>query len=286
MGNFVDARNRNKILRARSFFGVLQVSRDRDPPEGYTELRHGTTLHGRQSLDPARRMEPLAYYHRDSPIALVTAELERRSPVIRVALVGLGTGTMAAFARFGDIMTFYEIDGLVRDIATNRFYFSYVPDAISRGATVRIEMGDARIRMGQVRNERPGERYDLIVVDAFSSDAIPVHLLTREAFRLYFDMLNARGLLALHLSNRYLSLEPVVANLAEDAGLGGPLLRDDSSPDAEGATASIWAVLARTAEALGSLTKDEGWTAAKLERKPRVGVWTDDSHNLLAVFNW
>jgi hypothetical protein len=193
---------------------------------------------------------------------------------------------MAAFARFGDVMTFYEINSLVRDIATNPFYFSYVPDAITRGATVRIEMGDARIRMGQVQKERPGERYDLIVVDAFSSDAIPVHLLTREAFRLYFDMLNARGLLALHLSNRYLSLEPVVANLAGDAGLGGRLLRDDPSPDAEGATASIWAVLARTPEALGNLTKDEGWTAATLEQKPRVGVWTDDSHNLLAVFNW
>ena len=286
VGDFVDARNGNQIFRARSFFGVLQVSRDRDPPEGYTELRHGTTLHGRQSLDPARRTEPLAYYHRESPIGLVMAELERRSPAIRVAVVGLGTGTMAAFARFGDTMTFYEIDGLVRDIATNRFYFSYVPDAISRGATVRIEMGDARIRMGQVRQERPGERYDLIVVDAFSSDAIPVHLLTREAFHLYFDMLNLRGLLVLHLSNRYLSLEPVVANLAEDAKLGGRLLRHDPSPDAEGATASTWAVLARTPEALGNLTKDEGWTAAKLEQKPRVGVWTDDSHNLLAVFNW
>ena len=286
VGDFVDARNGNQIFRARSFFGVLQVSRDRDPPAGYTELRHGTTLHGRQSLDPARRMEPIAYYHRGSPIALVMAELERRSPVIRVAVIGLGTGTMAAFARLGDTMTFYEIDGLVRDIATNRFYFSYVPDAISRGATVRIEMGDARIRMAQVRKESPGERYDLIVVDAFSSDAIPVHLLTREAFRLYFDMLNVRGLLVLHLSNRYLSLEPVVANLAEDARLGGQLLRHDASPEAEGATASTWAVLARTPEALGNLTKDEGWTAAKLEEKPRVGVWTDDSHNLLAVFNW
>jgi hypothetical protein len=94
------------------------------------------------------------------------------------------------------------------------------------------------------------------------------------------------GLIALYLSNRYLSLDPVVANLAEDAGLGGRLLRHDSSPDAEGATASIWAVPARTPDALGRLTKDEGWTAAKLERKPRVGVWTDDSHNLLAVFNW
>jgi len=285
-GDFVDARNGNQIFRARSFFGVLQVTRDGNPPEGYTDLRHGTTLHGRQSLDPARRMEPVAYYHRGSPIALVMAELERRSPVIRSAVIGLGAGTMAAFARFGDTMTFYEIDGLVRDIATNRFYFSYVPDAISRGATVRIEMGDARIRMAQVRKERPGERYDIIVVDAFSSDAIPVHLLTREAFRLYFDMLNIRGLLVLHLSNRYLSLDPVVANLAEDAGLGGRLLRYDPSPEAEGATASTWAVLAQTHEALGALTKDEGWTTATLEQKPRVGVWTDDSHNLLAVFDW
>ena len=156
--------------------------------------------------------------------------------MIRVAVIGLGTGTMAAFARPGDIMTFYEIDPLVRDIATNRFYFSYVPDAIDRGATVRIEMGDARIRMDEVRRERPSERYDLIVVDAFSSDAIPVHLLTREAFRLYFDMLNVRGLLVLHLSNRYLSLEPVVANLAEDARLDGRLLRHDLAPDAEGAS--------------------------------------------------
>jgi len=174
----------------------------------------------------------------------------------------------------------------VRDIATNRFYFGYVPEAISRGAVVRIEMGDARIRMDEVRKERPSERYDLIVVDAFSSDAIPVHLLTREAFRLYFEMLNLRGLLVLHLSNRYLSLEPVVANLAEDGRLDGRLLRHDLNPSAEGATSSTWAVLARTPEAFGNLTQDPGWTAAKLETNPRVGVWTDDFHNLLRVFDW
>jgi hypothetical protein len=285
VGDFVDARNGNMILRARSFFGALHVSRD-DDPTGYTELRHGNTLHGQQSLDPARRAEPLAYYHRGSPIGLVMAELERRSPVIRVAVIGLGAGTLAAYARLGDVMTFYEIDPLVRDIATNRFYFSFVPDAISRGATVTIEMGDARIRMDQVRKERPGERYDLIVVDAFSSDSIPVHLLTREAFRLYFEMLNVRGLLALHLSNRYLSLEPVVANLAEDAKLDGRLLRHDISPAAEGASSSTWAVVARTPEAFGGLTRDPDWTAAKLEPNPRVGVWTDDFHNLLAIVNW
>jgi hypothetical protein len=285
VGDFVDARNGNLILRARSFFGTLQVSRD-DDLTGYTELRHGTTLHGQQSLDPARRTEPLAYYHRGSPIGLVMAELDRRSPVIHVAVIGLGAGTLAAYARLGDTMTFYEIDPLVRDIATNRFYFSYVPDAISRGAAVGIEMGDARIRMNQVRKERPGEHYDLIVVDAFSSDSIPVHLLTREAFRLYFEMLRVRGLLVLHLSNRYLSLEPVVANLAEDAHLDGRLIRHDLAPAAEGASASTWAVLARTPAALGELTKDPGWTSAKLEPNPRVGVWTDDFHNLLAIVDW
>jgi hypothetical protein len=285
VGEFVDARNGNLILQARSFFGVLQVSRD-DDLSGYTELRHGTTLHGQQSLDPARRAEPLAYYHRGSPLGLVMAELERRSPVLRVAVIGLGAGTLAAYARLGDVMTFYEIDPLVRDIATNRFYFAYVPDAISRGATVRIEMGDARIRMDQVRKERPGEHYDLIVVDAFSSDAIPVHLLTREAFRLYVGMLSVRGLLILHLSNRYLSLEPVVANLAEDAHLDGRLLRHDLSPVTEGASASTWAVLARTPEAFGDLMRDPGWTDAKLDPNPRVGVWTDDFHNLLAIVNW
>ena len=285
VGDFVDARNGNQILQTRSFFGVLRVTRDNEL-SGYTELWHGTTLHGRESLDPKLRLEPIAYYHRGSPVALVMAELERRSTVIHVAVIGLGTGTMAAFARPGDTITFYEIDPKVRDIATNRFYFGYVPEAISRGATVRIEMGDARIRMDQVRKERPGERYDLIVVDAFSSDAIPVHLLTREAFRLYFDMLNVRGLLVLHLSNRYLSLEPVVANLAEDANLGGRLLRHDLNPSAEGATSSTWAVLARTPGAFGDLTQDPGWTAAKLETSPRVGVWTDDFHNLLRVFDW
>jgi len=285
VGDFVDARNGNQILETRSFFGVLRVTRDNDL-SGYTELWHGTTLHGRQSLDPKLRQEPIAYYHRGSPIALVMAELERRSTIIHVAVIGLGTGTMAAFVRPGDIVTFYEIDPKVRDIATNRYYFGYVPEAISRGATVRIEMGDARIRMDQVRKERPGERYDLIVVDAFSSDAIPVHLLTREAFRLYFNMLGLRGLLVLHLSNRYLSLEPVVANLAEDAQLDGRLLRHDLHPSGEGATSSTWAVLARTPGAFGNLTHDPGWTAAKLETSPRVGVWTDDFHNLLRVFDW
>src|SRR5262249_31509235 len=211
---------------------------------------------------------------------------DRPRLMVDAAVIGLGPGTMAAFMRPGDPITFYEIDPLVRSIATNRFYFGYVPDAIDRGVTVRIEMGDARIRMEQVRRERPQERYDLIVVDAFSSDAIPVHLLTREALGLYLDMLSVRRLSAPPPPNRSPPPEPVVATLAEDAPLGGRLLRHDLNPVGEGATSSTWAVLARTPAAFGDLTKDPGWTAATLETSPRVGVWTDDFHNLLRVFDW
>jgi spermidine synthase len=281
VSGYVDARRDDQIRQSRSFFGVLQVSRD----ESYTELRHGTTLHGRQSRDPARRGEPLSYYTREGPIGRLFAELDRRSTTRRTAVIGLGTGTLAAYARPGDAITFYEIDSLVRDIAFDRRYFTYVSDAAARGVSIRVEMGDARIRMEAVRKERPGELYDLIVVDAFSSDAIPVHLLTREALRLYFDMLKVGGLLALHLSNRYLSLEPVVANLAEEAQLEG-VVWSDEAPAIDGATSSTWAVLARTREALGNLARDEKWDATKLEVDPRVGVWTDDFHNLLRVFSW
>jgi spermidine synthase len=285
VSGFVDARRDNEIHRARSFFGVLQVTRDRGTG-GYTELRHGTTLHGRQSADPENRGEPLAYYHRTGPIGQLFDELDRREGTRRVAVIGLGTGTLAAYARTGDALTFYEIDGVVRDIAFDPAYFTYVTDARNRAAILRVELGDARVRLDAVRRERPGERYDLIVVDAFSSDAIPVHLLTREALRLYVEMLAPDGLIVMHLSNRYLRLEPVVANLAEDAGLGGRLLQHDDAPEGEGATRSTWAVLAPSPEALGDLAHDERWTTARLETDPHVGTWTDDFHNLLAVVKW
>jgi hypothetical protein len=175
----------------------------------------------------------------------------------------------------------------VRDIAFDPAYFTYVTDAMARAASIRVELGDARVRLAAVKGERPGERYDLIVVDAFSSDAIPVHLLTREALRLYLEMLAPDGLLAIHISNRFLDLEPVVANLAEDAGLGGRLIEeDDDSDESTGAAHSTWVVLARTAAALGGLARDKKFTAEKLEPSTRVGVWTDDFHNLLSVFKW
>jgi len=281
---YVDARKNDQIRQARSFFGTLKILRV-EGDKGYTELHHGTTIHGRQSLDPTRREEPQAYYHRRGPIARLYAELERRGGPLHTAVIGLGTGTMAAFARPGDTMTIYEIDRLVRDIALEPTYFTYVADARTRGAIIHIEMGDARLRLEAVRRERPSEKYDFILVDAFSSDAIPVHLLTREALAVYLDVLKPDGVLVFHISNRYLRLEPVVANLAEDAKLGGRLLIDDPfAGESEGGIESTLAVLARTTAALGSLATDVHWTATPLEVEPRVGVWTDDFHSLLSVF--
>ena len=285
VAGFVDARNSEQIRQSRSFFGVLRITRDRDD-KGFTSLRHGTTLHGQQSLEPVRRGEPLTYYHRQGPIGQLFAELDQRPGSLRIAVIGLGTGTLAAYARPGDAVTFYEIDRLVRDVAFDRSYFTYVADALDRGATVRVELGDARIRLDAIRLERPGERYDVIAVDAFSSDAIPVHLLTREALRLYLEMLKPDGIVAVHISNRYLDLEPVVANLAEDAGLQGRLIEHDDSPETAGAARSTWVLLSPTAEALGKLPTYPRWMATRLSPVPKVGVWTDNFHNLLAVFRW
>ena len=284
ISGFVDARNSDQIRQSRSFFGVLRISRDRDP-KGYTELRHGTTLHGRQSLERSRRAEPISYYQRKGPVGQLFAELDRRAGSVHMAVVGLGTGTLAAYARPGDRITFYEIDRLVRDVAFDPAYFTYATDARDRAVTMRLELGDARIRMEAVRRDRPEERYDVILVDAFSSDAIPVHLLTREALRLYFDLLAPRGVLALHISNRYLRLEPVVAALAED-GRYARMLQDGGTDDVPGAVEASWAILARRTEDFGDLASDSRWTETPLDAEPAVAAWTDDFHNLLSVLKW
>ena len=284
ISGYVDARNNDQIRQSRSFFGVVRISRDHDTT-GYTELRHGTTLHGRQSLEPARRAQPLSYYQPKGPVGQLFEELDHRPAPLSIAVVGLGTGTLAAYARPGDRVTFYEIDRLVRDVALDPAYFTYAADARSRAVTVRLEMGDARIRLETVSRERPQERYDVILVDAFSSDAIPVHLLTREAFRLYFAMLAPRGILALHISNRYLRLEPVVANLAED-GRYAAMVQHGDTGDIRGGVEASWAILGRRPEDFGALASDPRWTEASLDPQPAVGIWSDDFHNLLSVFKW
>lgn len=266
------------LYRERSFFGVWQV---RVHPAGkFTALVNGTTDHGRQSLEAGRELEPLAYFHRAGPIGQVFRAMEGSTSAGPVGIIGLGTGSLACHGKPGQEFTFYEIDPAVLRIAGDPRYFTYLkacPPAI------RVILGDARRSLVAA----PDRHYGLIILDAFSSDAIPSHLLTREALRLYLDKLADSGLLALHISNRHLDLEPTVANLAHDAKLVAlaQLEAAISKEDArDGRTPSHWVVLARRAEDLGALRADQRWRA--LPPRPDRRLWTDDFSNILEVIRW
>jgi hypothetical protein len=268
------------VHRQRSFFGVLRVTEFEDGAGRYHRLFQGTTLHGQQCLAPDRRREPLAYYHSSGPIGQVFAALHARpagDPAqLSVAAVGLGAGSLAAYARAGEHWTFYEIDPAVVRIAREPRLFTYLDE--SRAGSIRVDVGDARI---QVRHAAD-HGYDLLVLDAFSSDAIPTHLLTREAVRLYRTKLAAGGWIAIHLSNRTIDLDPVVGLLARDAGLAARVRHDRTLTAAErqaGKSPSIWAVLAANASELGTLAHDPRWRPPPVE--PGDRVWTDDDSSVV-----
>jgi hypothetical protein len=271
------------IYQTRSFFGVLMVEDDGT----FCRLVHGTTLHGKQYIETDKRSIPLTYFSRTGPIGQVM-EAYNQDGKRNIAIIGLGTGTLAAYAKEGQNMTFYEIDKAVRDIAfdTDK-YFTYIKDARDRGAKMDFVLGDARLTMER-KNLSPNEKYGILVVDAFSSDAIPIHLLTREALKVYLDKTTEDGILAFHISNRYLDLRPVLANLAEEEGLVAFFNRDPGIGEI-GKAPSTWVVLARKKEHLEKLLahkpgEDPLWNP--VETNPRVGVWTDDYSNLLSVFSW
>jgi hypothetical protein len=258
------------LYRDRSFFGVYRVERVARP--GINELWSGSTLHGRQFTDPARRDVPLTYYHRDGPIGQVFREFSGPRAKRRVAVVGLGIGTLASYARAGQEWTFYEIDPAVVRLAHDQRYFTYLADCRRRGVRVKIVLGDARLRL-----EDAAGRYGLLVLDAFNSDAVPVHLLTREALRLYLARLADGGILAVHVSNRYVNLVPVTGALARDAGIIGAYQSDDGdSPTWR--NASTWVVLTCRPEHLGQLLKNKAWRP--LPAESAGAVWTDDYSNV------
>lgn len=264
------------LLSERTFFGRYKVMQY-DHSGGFHVLRHGSTLHGAQSLLPERRHEPLTYYLRNSPLGqtfAATSGLEGRR---RVAVVGLGTGTTAAYVSPGDRWTFYEIDPGIERIARDTAYFTYLTDAPS---PVRVVLGDARIQMAR----DSAARYDLILLDAFSSDAIPVHLMTREALDVYLSRLAPGGLISFHVSNRYLDLEPVVAALAYDAGLVARAGQGPRGARAAYESNSTFIVLGRRAEDLGTLMTERYWWNPRI--RPDVAVWTDDYSSLMKVYDW
>lgn len=279
-----------QIFLGRSFFGVLHVQADyermiedetgkRVAAPRYLRLLHGSIVHGLQSVDPARQCEPLGYYARSGPLGeIMTVLPPEGGRVDQVAVVGLGTGAAACYAGAERFVTFYEIDPLVLRLAET--HFSYL-DRCGAGH-VRVVLGDGR---RQLEMAPPGT-YRLIVLDAFSSDAIPMHLLTREALAVYLDKLAPGGLIAYHVTNNYLDLAPVLAALAADAGLVGLVRRDLASPADEraGKFTSTYVVLARHAGELRPLAEIGLWQP--LVRGEDDPAWTDDYADILGALKW
>ena len=273
-------------ISARNFYGSLRVV-DRDnvqvvwfkegreqllpDPRAQRKLVHGTIDHGVQFLSPDRRREPAAYYAEDTGVglALDAAMADAQGP-IRVGVVGLGAGTLAAYGRAGDIYRFYEINPLVERIA--RSEFTYIKDS---PAQVGVALGDARL----VMERESDQQFDVLAVDAFSSDAIPVHLLTLEAFRLYFRHIKPGGALVLHISNRYVELQPVVA-AAADALNKQAVVFKTSSDKAKGTFATTWAVMGDAETLSRPQLASSGRPPVPLENFP---PWTDDYSNLLRL---
>jgi hypothetical protein len=264
------------VLHAeRTFFGMHRV--ETDPGGRFHLLLHGTTIHGAQSLDPGRRREPLTYYSTDGPLGQVFQAYRASDGPRRVAVVGLGTGSMACHARPGEQWTFYEIDPEVLRIARDPGLFTFLGECLDEFDVV---LGDARLSLA---GPSPGE-YGLLAVDAFNSDAIPVHLLTREALRVYLGKLGEGGFLAFHISNNYVDLHPILANLAADARLLAYARDEDAvGPErsATGVFPSNWVVMARSEGDLDGLVGDPRWR--RLEPRPDFPLWTDDFSNLLRV---
>jgi hypothetical protein len=257
----------------RTFFGVLRVA---EAADGEHVLAHGATLHGSQFVTGPRRGEPLTYYTRRGPLGQI---FTARRDLDDVAVIGLGAGSIAAYGRAGDRYVFYEIDPAVARIASDERWFTYLADS---KAHVRVVLGDGRLELAKA----PSSSYDVIVVDAFSSDAIPVHLITREAVELYVRKLSPRGLLAFHITNNHLDLEPVVAGVAGSLGLSG-LAQLDAVSDKRGrrgAQRSHWVVLAADAGALEPMRRDPRWRALGVDAAHPV--WTDEFSNVLSVVDW
>ena len=271
LGGFLTLQASFEGNRSRSYFGVYSVERT----EGgrLRQLTHGTTMHGEQWLVEGREYEPTAYYGRSAGVGLA---LEAAGSDARVGVVGLGVGTLACYRKPGQEWTFYEIDPEIARYS-RKGVFTFVEDCAPNS---RIVIGDARIRLG----EEPDDTFDVLVVDAFSSDAIPLHLLTREAFAGYRRVLEADGLLLVHISNRFIDLEPTISAIAGAMGWSARLRSDEPEGDA-GLTASDWIVLAADEERLTRLSANSGeeWTELAEPNAPPI---TDDNASLLSLFRF
>ena len=268
----------------RNFYGLLKIKTEtgKDPTDNINTLVHGRIIHGYQYQTPDLRRVACSYYGVQSGVGLGVLNHPRRSNPdrsqrdLRIGVIGLGTGSMAVYANKGDLIRFYDINPEVLHIARDSGYFSYLKDC---PATVDVVLGDARVSLER-ELQQGSQRYDAIVLDAFSSDAIPAHLLTREAIEVYLKHLRDRdSLLIVHVSNKALDLVPVVYGLADHFGLNAALIAADSD---EYTYHSDWIILTRDQGFLDSPEIADATTRRDGSEK-RVGLWTDDYHNLFQI---
>ena len=260
------------ILAKRNFYGVMRVTESgrEDASNHRRSLIHGTILHGTQFQAPDLKDQPTSYYTRTSGIGRLLESLHPRKDPLHVGVIGLGTGTIATYGAKGDTYRFYDINPDV--IATAQREFTYLADS---AATIELPLGDARLSL----EREPKQNFDVLAIDAFSSDAIPVHLITSEALAIYKRHMKPGGVIAFHLTNRYLDLVPVVQALAEAQGLSAILIRDVTK---DGMTStSDWMLLS---DDVSSLSKQElAMFASEIEPRPDWRLWTDDFNNLIQV---
>jgi hypothetical protein len=280
----INGNRASTMIATRNFYGALGVySIDNQNPEGhYYMLRHGQIIHGEQYSAPDKRYQPTTYYGPESGIGLLMLHHPRRlsrdarDRSLRVGAIGLGVGTIAAYGLPGDYLRFYEINPAVIKIATDtNGYFTYIRDSRAR---IEIVPGDARLSMERELADGHPQSFDVLVLDAFSGDAIPVHLLTIEAIAIYLRELSPDGVLAVHVTNRYLDLQPVVQEIANHFRLKAGRVHQSAGPLVK---PSDWIVLARNNSVFGQ----PAFTGAlhPLDSRQRVRLWTDDYSNLLQI---
>jgi hypothetical protein len=263
-------------LRSRSYFGIYTIREY--PADHIRMLAHGTTLHGEQSTVPGLKRFPTTYYGPGSGAGIVLANAQKLFGAgARVGVVGLGAGTLACYKRPGEVWRFFEIDPAVLRYSRDGT-FTYLADC---APDAQVVMGDARLSLARM----PQGSLDVLAIDAFSSDAIPLHLLTHEAFGVYLDALSPRGVLLVHISNRYIDLEPVLAAEARARGLTAAL-REDIPPRSDLLTGSAWVLLTRDPAQLRAI----GAAAPAMPLTPLENAaprpWTDDHASILPYVRW
>jgi hypothetical protein len=270
------------LYQERSFFGVMAVREsvltdEQNKPETYRELFHGTTKHGAQRLPEPLAKIPLTYYSQPGPMGQLFKTFDATNASWQIGVVGLGAGALACYAKPTQHWTLYEIDPLVIDIAKNTDYFTYLSRCLSN-PTMRV--GDARLAL----EKEPDQHFDLLVMDAFSSDAVPTHLITKEALALYFKKLKPSGILAFHITNRHLALKKVLSIHAEQARFAA-LIQEFKAPENMPLVVDTdWVVMAKQPETLAPLSTSLLGTWQTMPLYFDMRPWTDDYTNIVKIW--